>query len=496
MRRWIGLAAGALVLTVPATTPALAQAPRDNLVIGMQLEPPHLDPTAGAAGAIREVTYANLYEGLTRIDRAGGVQPGLIDSWTVSPDGLAYTFRLRQDVKFHDGTKFDSSIVKFTLERALAPDSTNAQKQLFAPIERVTTPDAMTAVVTLKQPTANFLYNMGWGDAVMMAPKSVATNKTNPVGTGPFKFERWVRGDRIELVKDPNWRNAASIKLNRVTFRFISDPQAGVAALQAGDIDAFANLAAIEAVDQFKQDPRFKVVVGNTEGETIVAINNAKPPLDDIRVRRALAHAIDRKAIIDAAMSGLATPIGSHFSPIHPAYVDLTDRYPYNPALAKKLLAEAGHPNLSLTLHLPPPAYARRSGEIVAAYLGEVGVKVTLVPIEFPQWLDQVFKRKEYDLTIIAHTEPLDIDIYARDDYYFNYRSQPFKDLMQTISRTADAATRNRLYGDAQRMLAEDCVNLFLFQLPKIGVWNAKLDGLWENSPIQANDVTGVSWRP
>jgi peptide/nickel transport system substrate-binding protein len=491
MRGWIGLLLAALL-----GGPALAQAPRDTLVLGMQLEPPHLDPTAGAAGAIREVTYANLYEGLTRIDRAGGVQPGLAESWTVSPDGLTYSFKLRQGIVFHDGTPFDSSIVKFTLERALAPDSTNAQKQLFAPIAAVAAPEPLTAVVTLKQPTANFLYNMGWGDAVMMAPSSVANNKTNPVGTGPFKFERWVRGDRIELVKNPGYRDAASIKLNRVTFRFVADPQAEVAALQAGDLDAFANLAAVEAVDQFKGDARFRVVVGNTEGETIVALNNAKPPLDDVRVRRALAHAIDRKAIIDGAMSGLATPIGSHFSPLHPAYVDLTGRYPYDPALAKKLLAESGHAaGLSLTLHLPPPAYARRSGEIVAAYLGQVGVKVTLIPIEFPQWLDQVFKRREYEMTIIAHTEPLDIDIYARDDYYFNYRSQPFKDLIAAINRTADPTARNRLYGDAQRLLAEDCVNLFLFQLPKLGVWNARLDGLWENSPLQANDVTAVRWR-
>ncbi len=491
MARWIGV----LVAAVVAAVPAMAQAPRDNLVLGMQLEPPHLDPTAGAAGAIREVTYTNLYEGLTRIDRAGGVQPGLAESWTVSADALTYSFTLRQGVVFHDGTPFDSSIVKFTLERALAPDSTNAQKQLFAPIAAVETPDPTTAVVTLKQPSANFLYNMGWGDAVMMAPGSVANNKTNPVGTGPFKFERWVRGDRVELVKNPTYRNTAAIKLSRVTFRFIADPQAGIAALQAGDVDAFANLAAVEAIDQFKRDARFKVVVGNTEGETIVALNNAKAPLNDVRVRRALAHAIDRKAIIDGAMSGLATPIGSHFSPIHPAYVDLTGRYPYDPALAKRLLAEAGHANLSLTLHLPPPAYARRSGEIVAAYLGQVGVKVTLIPIEFAQWLDQVFKRKDYDLTIIAHTEPLDIDIYARDDYYFNYRSQPFKELIATIARTGDPTARNRLYGDAQRMLADDCVNLFLFQLPKLGVWSAKLDGLWENSPLQANDVTGVSWR-
>jgi peptide/nickel transport system substrate-binding protein len=399
-------------------------------------------------------------------------------------------------VRFHDGTPFDSSIVKFTLERALAPDSINAQKQLFQPIDSIAAPEKLTAVVTLKQPTANFLYNMGWGDAVMLAPASVADNKTRPIGTGPFKFARWVRGDRIELVKNPDYWNAASIKLERVTFRFIADPQAEIAALQAGDLDAFGNLAAVEAVDQFKRDARFRVVIGNTEGETIVALNNAKPPLNDVRVRRALAHAIDRKALIEGAMSGLATPIGSHFSPLHPAYVDLTGRYPYDPARAKALLAEAGHgAGLSLTLHLPPPAYARRSGEIVAAYLAQVGVKVSLIPIEFPQWLDQVFKRKDYEMTIIAHTEPLDIDIYARDDYYFNYRSPPFKDLIATINRTADAAARNRLYGDAQRLLADDCVNLFLFQLPKLGVWNARLDGLWENSPLQANDVTAARWH-
>ncbi len=491
MARGFGLLVAALM-----TTQAAVATPPDSLVLGMQLEPPHLDPTAGAAGAIREVTYANVYEGLTRIDRTGAVQPGLAESWTVSPDGITYRFKLRQGVAFHDGTPFDSSIVKFTLERALAPDSTNAQKQLFTAIARVDAPAPYLAVVTLKQPTANFLYDMGWGDAVMMAPRAVANNKTNPVGTGPFKFERWVRGDRVELVKNPVYRDAGAIKLNRVTFRFIADPQAEIAALQAVDLDAFANLAAVEAIDQFKRDPRFKVVIGNTEGETIVALNNAKPSLNDLMVRRALAHAIDRKAIIDGAMSGLATPIGSHFSPLHPAYVDLTGRYPYDPALAKKLLAASGHANgLSLTLRLPPPAYARRSGEIVAAYLGQVGVKVTLIPIEFPQWLDQVFKRKDYDMTIIAHTEPLDIDIYARDDYYFNYHSPNFKDLIATISRTLDASARNKLYGDAQRLLAEDCVNLFLFQLPKLGVWNERLEGLWENSPLQANDVTQVHWR-
>jgi peptide/nickel transport system substrate-binding protein len=472
-----------------------AHAQKDSVVIGQTLEPPTLDPTSGAAQAIREVTYLNIYEGLLRIDRDGKLQPLLAESWTVSPDNLVYTFKLRRGVKFHDGSDFDAGDVKFTFERATASDSTNAQKWIFAPIASIETPDAATVAVTLKQPASNFLYGLAWGDAVIFGPESVANNKTNPVGTGPYRFQRWNRGDRVELVRnDAYWAKVPAI--SRATFRFIPDAQAQVSAIRAGDVDALSNLAAQEAAEQLKADQKLKVVVGNTEGETIVAINNAKPPFSDVRVRRALAHAIDRKAVIDGALSGFGTPIGSHFSPNHPAYVDLTGQYPYDPAKARALLREAGFPNgFSTTLRLPPPPYARRSGEIVAAMLAQVGVRATIEPIEFAQWLDQVFRNKNYDLSIISHTEPLDIGIYARDDYYFQYKKPAFKELIAKIDAAADEAERNRLYGDAQRMLAEDSVNVFLFQLPKIGAWNADLNGMWENWPLPANPLAELSWR-
>lgn len=473
-----------------------AHAQKDSVAIGMTLEPPHLDPTGGSpAQAIREVTYLNLYEGLVKLDRAGAIQPLLATRWTVSPDGLTYTFALREGVTFHDGAAFDSSAVKFTLERALAADSTNSQKWIFAPIAGVVTPDPRTAVVTLKEPTANFLYGLAWGDAVMFHSGSVANNRTNPVGTGPYKFERWNRGDRVELSRnDRYWGGAPTLR--RATFRFINDAQAQVNAVRAGDVDAIANLAGPEAADPLKADRRFRVVLGATEGETIVGLNNQKAPFNDVRVRRALAHAIDRRQVIAGAMSGTATPIGSHFSPIHPAYVDLTGMYPYDPARARALLAEAGFPNgFAATLRLPPPPYARRSGEIVAALLGQVGVRVTIEPIEFAQWLEQVFRNKNFDMTIIAHTEPLDINIYARDDYYFGYRDADFKGLIERIGRTLDEGERNRLYGEAQRRLAVDAVNVFLFQLPKIGVWNANLQGMWENWPLPANPLAELRWR-
>ena len=489
------VAALSFLALLGVAAPGSAQ-PKDRLVVGMALEPPHLDPTAGAAAAIDEVTYANLFEGLVRIDRTGKVQPQLAKSWTISPDGLTYSFELHPNVAFHDGTPFTSADVKFAWDRARGPESVNAQKRYFATIDRVETPDPLKVVAVLKRRDGFFLFNMGSGDAVIVSPKTADANKASPVGTGPFKFDRWAKGDRVVLVRNDAHRNAAAVKLRQVTFRFISDPSAQVASLLAGDVDLWPGVGAAEALGRLRADGRFTVQLGQTEGEVILAINNGRKPFDDVRVRRAISHAIDRKAIIDGAMQGYGTPIGSHFSPAHPAYVDLTGMYPHDIARAKALLAEAGYPDgIEATLKLPPPAYARRSGEVVAAQLAQAGIKVRIEPIEWAQWLSAVFRGRDYDFTIVAHTEPLDIDIYARDDYYFGYSSDRFKAAMKAIDLAGDDAGRNKLFGDAQRILAEDAVNGFLFQLPKLGAWNRNLVGVWENSPIQANDVTAVSWK-
>lgn len=483
-------------LLVSPTVLAQAGGP-GTLTLAMPIEPPNLDPTSAAAAAIREVTYRNVYEGLTRIDRTGAVQPALAESWTISPDGLTYSFKLRPNVLFHDGSALTSADVKFSLDRARAPDSTNAQKQLFEPIAEVTTPDALTAVITLKRPTGLFLWNLGWGDAVIMSERSIANNKTNPIGTGAFKFVSWTRGDRIVLEKSPAFRDAASVKLDKVTFRFISDAQAQVSALKAGEVDAMPNLGAPELFEEFKKDARFKAVAGNTEGEVVAGFNNARKPFDDVRVRRALTQAVDRKALVEAAYNGIGQPIGSHFSPSQPGYIDLTGALPYDPKAAKAGLAAAGYPNgFTATLRMPQMTYARRSAEVLAAMFQDVGVTLKLEPIEFPgQWLDQVFKRTDYDMTIVAHTEPLDLGIYARDSYYFNYQSAELKKLMADVATTTDTPQRLALLGQAQRRLAEDAPALFLFLLPKLGVWNAKLTGLWENQPIPANDVVDVAWQ-
>jgi len=236
-------------------------------------------------------------------------------------------------------------------------------------------------------------------------------------------------------------------------------------------------------------------VVGTTEGKTILALNDARKPFDDVRVRRALAYAIDRRALIDGVMSGYGAPIGSHYVPSDPGYLDLTGAYPYDPTKAKALLAEAGvRPGATIEIKLPPPAYARRGGEVIAAYLEQVGLNAKLVPVEWAQWLSGVFAQSEFDATIISHTEARDLDIYARDKYYFNYRSDAFRALFRQYQEAIDPQRQLDLVGQLQRRLAEDEPNVFLFALAKVGVWNAKLRGLWQNNPIPANDVTGASW--
>jgi peptide/nickel transport system substrate-binding protein len=471
-----------------------AHAANTDITVAMQLEPPHLDPTSAAAGAIDSVLYSNVFEGLTRFMGDGSVVAGLAKSWDISDDGLVYTFILHDNVLFHDGSTMDAEDVQFSLNRARADDSTNAQKALFAGITNISVLDTATVVVTLDAPNGNFLFNLAWGDAIIVAPESIDGIKQAPIGTGAFKFANWVQGDKIELIRNDAYWGTPAV-LENVTFKFISDPTAAFASVMAEDVDAFVGFPAPENLPQFEADPRFQVLVGSTEGETILSTNNKMPPFDNVKVREALAHAIDRQAIVDGAMFGYGTPIGTHFAPHNPAYVDLTGSSAYDPELAKKLLAEAGFADgFETTLHLPPPSYARRGGEIIAAQLAQVGIKVQITNVEWAQWLETVFRGKDFGLTIVSHTEPMDIGIYANPEYYFQYDNPAFQELMTNLNATTDPEARTALMGDAQRMISSDFVNGYLFQLAQLSVAKAGVQGLWTNAPTQATDLTAVSW--
>ncbi|MDZ7592616.1 MAG: ABC transporter substrate-binding protein [Rubrivivax sp.] len=477
---------------------AWAQSRRDSVVLGMTLEPTGLDPTIAPAAAIGEIVHYNIFEGLTQVGMDGSVTPLLCESWSHTPDGKTYTFSLKKGIKFSDGATFDASAVKFSFDRARAPGSTNkAKKAVFDNISSVVVHDPHTVILVLNNAEAMLPFRLGENTAVILHPNSAAQAATQPVGTGPFLLERWNKGSSVTLARWDGYRDATKVRLRRVTFRFISDPAAQVAALLAGDVDGIPRFGALQALKQFQGDRRFTVEIGSTAGKGILAINNRKPPFNDVRVRRAITHAIDRQAFIDGAQEGLGKPIGSHFAPTDLGYVDLSKMVPHDPEKAKALLREAGVSTpLNVTLTLPPPAYARKGGEIVAAQLAKVGINAKIENVEWAQWLAGPFKGN-FDLTIINHVEPLDYATgYADPNYYFGYDSARFRGFVATLAATSDQREKGRLWRDMQRQLAEDAVNAFIWNPAQVAVFKRGLRGLWNSSPIFANDMAAVSWAP
>ncbi len=317
------------------------------------------------------------------------------------------------------------------------------------------------------------------------------------MGTVPYQLDNWAKGSAVTLVQWPGHRDSAKVKIRKVTFRFINDPAAQVAALLAGDVDGIPRFGALQSIKQFQGDPRFTVEIGSTSGKGIVAINNRKAPLNDVRVRRAIMHAIDRQAFIDGAQEGLGKAIGSHFAPTDLGYQDLTKVYPYDVEKAKALLKEAGITTpLNLTLTLPPPQYARKGGEIIAAQLAKAGIVAKIENVEWAQWLAGPFKGN-FDLTIINHVEPLDYaTAYADPNYYYGYDSAKFRGLVATLAATSEQKEKGRLWRDIQRQLTEDAVNAYVWNPAQVAVFRKGLRGLWNSSPIFANDLAAVSWAP
>ena len=485
-------ASGASLATLPLA--ATAQAKKDAVVLAMTLEPPGLDPTAGAASAIAEIVQYNIFETLTKINSDGTVSPLLAEKWEVSPDLKTYTFNLRKGVKFQNGEPFNANAVKFSFERAGGEKSTNKDKRTFAMMDRVAVIDDYTVVILNKQLDPDFLFLMGQATAIIVEPKSADTNATKPVGTGPYQLSAWAKGSSVTLTKWDAYRNAAAIKMKKVTFRFISDSAAQVAALLAGDVDAFVRVTP-RSVPQFKGNAKFQVVVSGSRAKTILAINNKKKPLDDVRVRRAICAAIDRKAVIEGAADGYGAPIGSHYVPGAFGYVDTTGINPFNVDKAKALLAEAGVKTpLTLSLVLPPVPYARQGGEVIAAQLAKIGIVAKIENVEWAQWLSGTFTNKNYDLTIISHVEPFDLGNYAKPGYYWGYESPKFTELFDKLQNAPRAADRAKLLGDAQRMLANEAVHGYLYQPQWITVAHKGLKGLWKDMPVFVNDVSALSW--
>jgi peptide/nickel transport system substrate-binding protein len=485
-----------VVAGLPADAPAQPAAGPGSLVVQLTSEPPGLDLTATPASATATVVFFNIQEALVRVDQEGRLAPWLAERWQAA-DPVHYTFFLKKGVRFHNGRPFTADDVKFVLERARDPQNKHPHPKHYEDIESIQVKDPHTVTISLKQPNAMFLYNLARQGSVMYPREAVAQLKSEPIGTGPFALERWDRGDRIVLKRNPAYHVTGVPKLDRVTFRYIPDPNAALAALQAGDVDVVGFGLGPENVEVVRKAPALQVIVGQTTSDVILALNNAKKPYSDVRVRRALTHAIDKDEIVKATMFGFGRVLGSNVDPLNPYFVDMTKAVPHDPGKARQLLAEAGYPNgFDAVLKVSPNyPYAVRAGEVIVQQLGKVGVRVKLEQIEWGQWLDRVYRQADYDMTIIGHAEAWDAGNYANPKYYFRYDSPRFQEAFKQSETTPDDGKRRALYQELQRIMADEAPVVWLYAYPRIVAAKKGVQGIPKDLPAGPSfDASEVGW--
>ncbi len=449
----------------PAETAAPAEPTR--LVLRTTTDPDNLDPHVSAASLTQQIML-NVFEGLVKPAPDGGVVPALAESHTVSPDGLTYTFKLRAGARFHNGQPVTAADVQYSFDRLMgkgSPDGKPLTASL-ADVESVATPDAATCVIKLKQVNASFI-NLLATLAVLPAANDGQHDKA-PIGTGPYRFVSYEPQQRIVLEKFADYWQDTRDMIDQVEFRIIKDDQTALLQLQSGAID----FTGVSSEQLPTLGSSFKVVSHPANSVFILAMNHARPPFDTLKVRQAIAHAIDKDAIIQAVFNGYAVKLGSNMSPVMARFYQdgLQDTYPHNPDKAKALLAEIGYPNgfpMTLSVSSHADLYGR-TAQIVADQLAKVGIDVTIETVEWGVWLERIYTNREFDATLIDFTGKLDpqavLGRYASNfrRNFINYNNPAYDALMEQAVRATDPATQVERYKQAQQVLAEDVAAVFL----------------------------------
>jgi len=473
--------------------PAWAQS--TQLAVQITAEPPGLDLTATPASATATVVFYNVQEALVKVDAQGRLVPWLAERWHTT-DNLNYTFFLKKGVRFHNGRPLTAEDVKFVLDRARNPETKHPHARQYEDITTIHVGDPHTVTIALKRVNAMFIYNLARQGSVIYPREAVEQQKSQPVGTGPFMLERWDRGDRIVLKRNPEYHVKGLPKLERVTFRFIPDANAALAALQAGDIDVMGFGLGPESVEVVRRATNLQLVLGETTSDVILALNNSRKPYSDVRVRRAITHAVDKPEVVKGAMFGLGRILGTNIDPLNPYFVDMAKAVPHDPTRAKQLLAEAGFPNgFEAVLKVPPQyPYTVRTGEVLLGQLAKAGIRVKLEQIEWGQWLDRVYKNADYDMTIIGHAEAWDAGNYANPKYYYRYDSPRFQELFRESEATIDDKKRRELYVQLQKLMVEEAPVVWLYAYPRLVAAKKGVQGIWKDLPTPSMDLSEVGW--
>ncbi|WEO78192.1 ABC transporter substrate-binding protein [Cryobacterium sp. SO2] len=467
------IAAGALVLTGCAASPS-SETSADSIEIGSLYEPQNLDNTAGGGQGITEAFNGNVYEGLFSLADDGTVAPLLASGYTMSDDGLSYTFTLRDDVTFHSGEPLTSADVASSIARVTVEDSQSARKSSLAAISDVATPDEHTVVITLATRSISLPYLLSY---VWISGADATDLQSSEDGTGPYTLDEWKRGSSLSLSAwDGYWGDAP--KSDEVVFNYFTDATALSNALLTNQIDIVTSVQSPDALSQFEDNADYVVSDGDSTTKELLVFNDRVAPFDNVDVRKALYSAIDREKLLDSIWGGYGTLIGSMVPPTDPWYEDLSDTNPYDVSLATDLLASAGYADgfeftLDTPTYDPHPAVA----EFIKSELAKVGVTVTINPISSDEWYTKVFKDQDFTATLQEHVNDRDVVWYGNPDFYWGYNNPQVTQWVAEAEQSGTEAEQTATLKKVNEQIAADAASVWLYLYPQIVVASSDLEG-------------------
>lgn len=446
--------------------------------VNIQAEPDNLDPWLSAASDT-EAIFLNVFEGLVRFDETGALIPGLAEDWEISDDGLTYTFYLRDDVTFHNGKEFNAEDVVYTYESLSGLGGEEALSSKFTNLTAVEAVDDYTVEMTLAEADGAFLQYT----RIAVCPVGYEEQSSAPVGTGPFVFEKYVPGQMVVLEKNEDYYDESRMPMiDEAQIYIMTDDSAVLTALQSGQLDV--GIVYADSADYLTGD--FTVNSSAQNMVQLFALNNSVEPFDDVRVRQAFEYAIDKDQIINGVFAGYATKLYSNFSPVMSYFYndELSDVYTYDVDKAKELMTEAGYEDgFDITITVPSN-YQRHvdTAQVIAQQLKAINVNATIEPVEWGQWLEQVYTNADYQTTIVGLTGKLDPnDILGRyvSDYAKNFMryNNPDYDELIAKAKTASEEERVEIFKECQKVLTEDAAAVWICDPNAIAVTRSDLKG-------------------
>lgn len=465
----------------------------NTLNVAIPQDPDSFDPLQAVAAASGEIAF-NIYEGLVKATSEGGVEPALATHWTVDETNTVYTFYLRE-AYFHDGTRVTVEDVVAALRKARDPDYSVSADQLSMVEEIFPLEEAVQ--IKLREPHGAFIYSLTELYAAIF-PNHARELSHKPIGTGPYFLKHWHPNKTLELSRfSKHWSGELPF-YEQVNFEIIPDENSAVLNLKAGRVDLIPRLET-SVLHQVEGDNRLKVFSDPMNLVQLFAINNARAPFNDLKVRQALALAINREEILLGAAWGHGSLLYSGISPAMGEFFnsELELVNPYDPERAKGILKELGHDKLKFTLVLPAnyPLHVQ-AGEIAAQQWKAIGLDVKLEIVEWGTWLERVYTQRDYDISIIGLAGRLDPHAifvrYTTDNSrnFFNFSNTRFDQLVERGLKTVDEE-RQQVYKEAQAILAEELPGIFIMDPPQLAVMAKRIQG-WKYYPAYVVDVASL----